>query len=283
MERRRRRPLAALALVLVVLGGCAVSAWIDNALPVLRTVRIEHPGVTREVRILHVSDLQGRRYGRDQARIAALLADRRYDAVVLTGDMVRDPGEDPAPARELARVLTEVSAVVVSVPGNHDSQKFATEHLADLGVVDLDDSSRRVPVGTPGGELVVTSLRTAPAARAASADIVVVAEHDPPTPERAAELAAPPASATLYLCGHTHAGLLRLPLLGALLYPPTGERGTTLFPELRGLPTRGLQGIGGLAVHISPGLGGWDAGPVPLLRLFNRAEITEVLLVPPSR
>ncbi|MBA4370340.1 MAG: hypothetical protein C0418_02035 [Coriobacteriaceae bacterium] len=282
MERRRFRSLALLLAALVALGACVASSWLDTTRPVLRTVRIPLAGLTREVRILHVSDLQGRTFGRGQRRIADLLEGRSYDAVALTGDMVRDPGEDPAPARELASVLTGVSEMVVSVPGNHDEQDFATLHLADLGVLDLDDSNARVPAGGPSGSLVLTSLRAAPVTRETSADILVVVEHEPPEPERGAELAAPPASADLYLCGHTHAGLIRLPLLGGLIYPPTGDRPTDFFPELSGRPTRGLRDIGGLRVHISPGLGGWDVGPVGIPRVLNRAEITEIVLEPPS-
>ena len=73
----------------------------------------------------------------------------------------------------------------------------------------------------------------------------------------------------LFLSGHTHGGLIRLPLIGGLYAPKQG-----LFPKY----DRGYFPIGKTRLLISGGFAGY--GPFP--RVFNRPEISVVRFLPPE-
>jgi predicted MPP superfamily phosphohydrolase len=67
----------------------------------------------------------------------------------------------------------------------------------------------------------------------------------------------------LVLAGHTHGGVVRLPLFGGLVGP-----GHELLPKY----AAGLHRMGSTQMYVSRGLGG--AGP----RLFNRPEVAILTL-----
>lgn len=278
MERRRTRAASVLAALAALVLGCGLTAWRDTALPALRTVTIPMAGLAEPVRILHVSDLQGERFGEGQDRLAALLEGRGYDAVALTGDMVSEDGGDRTTAFELLPALAAASDTIAFVPGNHDDPGVAGD-LAARGVADLSSGAVvRVPAGTPGGELVLTGLSGALSTALPETGPLVVLDHLPPSDELAAHLAGQ--GADLYLAGHFHGGQARLPLIGALVVPWSHGAGWQLLPEARGIHVRGLRVRQGLPVHISPGLGRQSLWGVHLPRTFNRAEMTEIVLVP---
>jgi predicted MPP superfamily phosphohydrolase len=87
----------------------------------------------------------------------------------------------------------------------------------------------------------------------------------------------------VFLAGHTHAGQIRIPGIGAVRSPVRWDFGPLIggpadewFPELRGIQVTGVRTANGQTVEITPGLG---TTSVPL-RLFNPAELTVLRLVP---
>lgn len=278
MKRRRVIALAASLATLGLLAACGWLTWRDTTSPVLRTVEVPVTGLEAPVRLLHISDLQGERFGPEQARLRTLLEGRRYDAVALTGDMVSEDGGDRTTAFELLLLLADVSGTVVFVPGNHDDPGVSPE-FAERGVWDVSAGDPvRLPLDRPGGSLVLTGLDGSAAAREAGADFVVVLDHMPPSDRLASELAA--SGADLYLAGHFHGGQIRLPVVGALIVPWSHDAGWQVLPETREAHIRGMREREGLAVHISPGLGRQSFLGLELPRTFNRAEMTEIVLVP---
>lgn len=67
----------------------------------------------------------------------------------------------------------------------------------------------------------------------------------------------------MVLCGHTHNGVIALPLIGALLIPDQG-----LFPKY----DKGIFELNGITLVISGGLAGWHWIP----RILNPPEIVSV-------
>lgn len=265
------RTLAAAAL----LAALAAIAWRDTNVPRLGDVTVAVPGLERQVDILHVSDLQEKWFGPGQRVIAGLLEGRRYDVVVITGDLLHSRSDGRRePALALVRVLRRHSAVLVFVRGNHDTATFGAE-LAEEGVRDLDAGgavgfAEDAFVGSP------RSLEESPAIRAR---LRVAAVHIPPQ-----DLAPHGGSPILYLAGHTHGGQVRLPLIGAVIAPvvdtgmsPAGPE--NLLPDLRGLAVKGLYRRGSDFVHVTPGLGTTFLD----LRFLDQAEITHVRCVPAER
>lgn len=260
-----------LLLVIAVVSPVAWLGWRDTTQPVVHTVYAEVAGLKREYRILQVADLHGREFGAGQKRLAALVAGRHYDAVAITGDMCAWHSTRVGPALEVARVLADTSRLTVFAKGNNDGDRVAPT-LAAAGVHDLDGQG---PVRVDG-LLIETGQRLRSTSPGIEARLVIA--HIPPSPEVLAGMTTSGSVPTVVLSGHMHGGQIRLPFLGGVISPPTAQSGWRfrLFPELVGVRVRGAFRDGRTDSYISPGLAGH--GP----RLGSRAELTEIVLRPPS-
>jgi len=280
---RTRRTAAFIVLAVLVCAtlSLALLARRDTYVPTLTQVRVPVEGISRTYRILQVSDLHGSRFGERQGALARLVEGRRYDAVAMTGDVISVLGADREPAVEAVSLFAEHGPVFY-VRGNHDDEGVARV-LEAAGAVDLDThlSSR---LGDEEGALVVATPSGAAGARRDDSDVVVVLTHVPPAGSELATLAEQPTGAALVLAGHTHAGTVRLPFVGAIVSPQMGDTiGWTRFPELQGLHISGLKRREGTWLHISPGLAPGSYAAVPSwwrFRLGTRAQLNEIVLEP---
>lgn len=278
MLRRLQILLAALVAAVVLLG---VIAWRDTRTVRLREVSIPVAGLSRDVTILHTSDLHGSRFGTGQADIAALLEGRSFDLAVITGDTVPSFEADPGPGLELLAVLKQHAPLVLLAKGNHDSDEQLAE-LTAAGAVRFWGDAAPTALATDAGRIVAlpqARVNEAPA----DADFVLGVGHKPYTWWTIEQLTANVKAPVLFLDGHTHGGQIRLPLLGALWAPAnstsegnlrTREDFGNFFPEARGNTVSGLTERGGSLIHISAGLG---TQGLPL-RLLCPAEITVITL-----
>jgi len=281
MRRSRAFKIGLTAAALTVCAGLLylLSAR-DTQRPVLVSTTIEMD-VDRTYRLLHVADLHGKRFGEGQAELARLLEGKRFDAVLLTGDIVRRLGADRTGALELSRLARDHSGLVVYVRGNHDDHLLGAE-LAEAGVVDI---TLAPPIDRDGLRVTRLTGDTAPVRAGEDTGLVVVAEHVPPAPATLESLTDTASPATIVLSGHMHGGQWRLPLLGAAIAPPNRQSGAfALFPELQGIRTRGVHRDGSTVLHISPGLGTVSAVGIPYWlgerRLGQRAQLDELVIVP---
>jgi uncharacterized protein len=275
---KRLRKIVTTTIVLAALASVSWLAWRDTTLPVVHPVRVAVPGLRREYRILEIADLHGATFGTGQTRIGELVRGRRYDAIVLAGDMMFSKGDSLAPVVGLVRALAHASDTIVFAAGNHDDDRVGPA-LSALGVHDLDtDGPVRV-----GGLLIGSGE---PGSRSASGIALrVVVQHVPPAPGTLAAMTGNGAPPTLVLSGHTHGGQIRLPLVGGVLCSPTPQTGMRFlaFPELRGVRVEGEFRDGRTESYISPGLGAQTALGLPswmAFRVGDRAEITELVVGP---
>ncbi len=239
------------------------------------------PGALDGLTILHLSDahIGGRPSPADEFLRRARSLDA--DLLVFTGDLIANPaGLERACAamRSFARGRT-----VYAVPGNHEyshygfrlpGQRWQVKRRLDEGRIfrALEEAgltmlvNRSVTVERSSARLTLAGigdifhdahdLDAALAGATADAPVVLLG-HSPDVADEAAKR-----GVALVLCGHTHGGQVRLPLLGA---PTTG----TLRPMEHGMPS-GVIRRGETVMHVSPGLGlTW----LPF-RLFARPEIT---------
>lgn len=188
------------------------------------------------------------------------------DIVLLTGDYVHNGPQWVEPAAKLFAPLVAPGRVVVGVLGNHDwwaGGQRVTDALTRVGVRMLDntrcfyDPRSRSLVGdstTPHGECLCISgvgdlkedhvdFRAALAGVPDSMPRLMLA-HRPDTAELP-ELHAPcPPRIDLMLCGHTHGGQVRLPILGTPMVPSRyGSKyaaGLVQGPACRVLISRGV-------------------------------------------
>lgn len=202
------------------------SRGLRNALtPIVRHLRFQFPGLDDSLdgfRILHLADL----HIDGMQGLAEVIAERvnglEADLCVMTGDY---RFKACGPCHTIyPRVETILSAIqarhgVAAILGNHDESDIAVELEklgvrmlindgvritrggACLGVIGVDDPHR---YGCDNLDRALTSVP--PDA------FKVLLAHTPELWHQASV-----AGIQLYLCGHTHAGQIRLPVIGALL------------------------------------------------------------------
>ncbi|MGH3664841.1 MAG: metallophosphoesterase [Egibacteraceae bacterium] len=289
------------ALAVGVVGGACL-AWaglVERRWYALRhaTVPVLRPGAMRPLRILHLSDLHQRAGHDHRLTFVRACAATAPDLVVVTGDLLEsDSG--------IAPVIMALAAALdgrpgVAVLGAHDvwgpSAKNPLEYLVAPGrrkygrrldtaslVEGLSDGgyevlgNRRQTIKTPAGLVDVAGLGD----RHADLDRPEEIDWSPPTEDVVLRLGLAHApyrgvldvfdrhGFDLALCGHTHGGQLRLPLLGALV-------NNTDLPLRH---SRGLSRVGAdLWLHVSAGLGHSTFWPI---RFSCRPEATLLDLVP---
>jgi predicted MPP superfamily phosphohydrolase len=272
-RRRVLRGLAGGGLGIGALGG--VGAAQAYQFGVTRHTR-PLPGLTRPLRVAFLTDLHYGLFisgGSVRAWVEAANA-ARPDLIVLGGDQM-DYRADETPAgllTELGRL--EAPLGVYGVWGNHDYGSFGKYYSPHYGPARADWPLRRENLRVAYGEAGVTILRNE--GRRVRGDLYLAGVDDLWEGEvdlGAALAGQPPAGATLLvshnpdllpdlptgpglvLCGHTHGGQIRLPLIGAPVVPSrygqryamgwvTGAHGTPAYVSrglgLSGVPLRNL-------------------------------------------
>jgi predicted MPP superfamily phosphohydrolase len=200
------------------------------------------------------------------------------DLICLTGDFITHKF-DQFP--EYARVLSPLAqaAPTFACLGNHDGGMWAGRHrgypettpvselLRTSGVELLHNAAKRMRVQDWDLTLVglgdiwakdIQPLLAFPRANGAGQTTTVVLSHNPDSKEPLAEFAW-----DLMLCGHTHGGQLKLPLLGTPFAPVRDHR----FVE-------GLNPWAGRWIHTTRGVGNLHG-----LRLNCPPEVSLITLV----
>jgi predicted MPP superfamily phosphohydrolase len=208
----------------------------ENAVrPVVRDLLLEFdllPPAFDGYRLLHLSDLHLDSLPGLAESIMAVTAGLHVDAVLITGDyrfLTQGPCDQVCP--DLRKILSGISSGdgMFGILGNHDSSEMAYA-LEALGVQMLINDA--VPLARGSEEIWLAGLddsydyRTHDLPRALSevptGSYRVLMAH---TPDLYAE--ASRAGIHLYLCGHTHAGQVRLPLIGSVVQNSDAPRAYT--------------------------------------------------------
>ena len=232
------------------------------------------------LRIVQLSDLHGRRFGKDNARLYASVRAAQPDCIFLTGDLVDRSTDDPeAYAAETGAALSGI-APVYYVTGNHewDHGPAAAERikraLRESGVTVLSneftylarngDTIVLAGIDDPNGYAdQETPYELAQEVYAACGDpfwMLLAHRND----RFAGEYSL--LGADLTISGHGHGGIWRLPFVG-------GVFGTqrNLFPSY----TSGFYADNGASVFVSRGLGN---SPKIIPRIFNRPQVAVITL-----
>lgn len=278
MKRKKiRRVLLALLLL------AALAFWHSNC-----TLSVEHydfassslPQGWDGGKIVHLSDLHGKEFGKDNARLLRAVESAAPDLIVITGDIA-----DAQSGLDFAPVLLQGLAAIAPtyyVSGNHEwAAGLITQLrtlLEDAGVVWL--YNEYVPLQR-GGDTIVLAGADDPNGTTTQSD----------TEAMAAQLRAECGEvfwmllahrnnlfsqyycrlgADLTLSGHGHGGIWRLPFTDGLISPLR-----EWFPSWTdGFYTCDAGDCGGSTVFVSRGLG--NSPRVP--RLFNPPEVAVLTL-----
>ena len=232
---------------------------------------LESDKVEAPLRIVHLSDLHAKRFGKKNCRLVAAVEAQKPDVIAFTGDIIhlyRKPGEDAA--IELVEQLAR-TAPFYYVSGNHEMRyknyRGFSARLADAGAIVLENEY----VMTHGVALV--GLGCAHLKNNKIFEITpdfdtykILLAHEPQYLRRYAR-----AGYDLVLSGHAHGGQWRIPFTDQGVYAP----GQGLLPEL----TSGEHILGSTHMIISRGLGNSEFP----LRINNRPEVVVIDIVPDRR
>jgi predicted MPP superfamily phosphohydrolase len=240
---------------------------------------IEIPMEFDGVKILQISDLHSKSFGKDQKRLIEIIRSLKPDFIFLTGDLIDYRSNRIAPCTDLITGIKDV-APIYFVTGNHEeaSSVYLTfkQMLQDNGVIILDDASAVLRKGE--GEILVSGISDREVLRNSQSGkslqfkstlsslakddeyYQILLAHRPELINYYSE-----ANFDLVFSGHAHGGQVRLPFVGGLVAPGQG-----LFPEY----TENVHVVGDTSMVISRGLGN---SLIPQ-RLFNHPEIVVVTL-----
>lgn len=243
----------------------------------LTRYEIALPGLPPELeglRIVHLSDLHGARFGPGNRRLTELLRLEKPDIVALTGDFAGNRGQLGA-VEELLRGLPE-DAASYYITGNHEWAGGVAQEMKTLmarygvtclenGYVSYEKNGARITVAgvedpNAWAEMKRPEELAAELRRARPEDFVLWLGHRNYWVKYYPDL-----PVDLILSGHAHGGIVRLPGLGGLL---------NVEHRLGADYEAGLYWSGSYCMEVSRGLG----NSIPIPRLFNRPELVSLVL-----
>jgi len=232
-------------------------------------------------RIVHLTDLHSKSFGKDQSTITSKVKKLKPDLIVMTGDLVDSRRYNAEISLTLMRKMTEL-APVYYVTGNHEyGSRFPAlqKGLKELGVHVMRNESEIIKLGD--GAIRIAGVDDPVFNQTADGDVAKLNEHIA-TAMKVTESEEGPYLLTVLLShrpelfsvytqnkidltfsGHAHGGQVRLPFLGGLVAPGQG-----FLPKYDG----GKYVEGSTTMIVSRGLG----NSIIPQRLFNRPEVVLV-------
>lgn len=272
--RPRRKNWIAAALLLLVLAALVLDSRVHLQVTVRELSFDRLPAGMDGLRVVHLSDLHGMEFGRDNSRLTELVRLQRPDLIALTGDLAEHEGHLPA-VESLLRGLAPL-APVYYVSGNHEWAGGVLPQVKALmeryGAVCLENEF--FPFEKNGASILIAGVEDPngwadmirPDALAASLrarypdTFVLWLGHRNYWVKRYGTL-----PVDLILCGHAHGGVVRLPLIGGLL-----NTDVSFGAEYEA----GVYSSGSFLMEVSRGLG----NSIPIPRFLNRPEVVTLIL-----
>lgn len=249
----------------------------------------ELPGLSKECKLVLISDLHNKVYGSQNDQVIEAVNKMNPDFIILAGDLVTSKvGEDMTPGIALVRALSRDYRIYYGL-GNHESKikyrkdKFGDQFdqlkraLENRNVMMLENGSATIPeynIKVTGLDLELnyfahfkvrkmdSDYMTKTLQEPDKSKCNVLIAHNPDYFEEYAKW-----GADLVLSGHVHGGIMRLPFLGGVIAPSY-----KLFPKYDG----GVFRIGASTMLLGRGMG---SHTIPF-RFFNPGELYEVTLRP---
>jgi len=225
-------------------------------------------------KILQISDLHSKEFGKNQQSIVKKIIREAPDAIFVTGDSIDSKNYNEDVCIQLFSQIIEV-APIYFVTGNHEawSNRFDEfeKRLKDVGVIVLRNNSQFIKeedsnilvVGVDDPDFQgYSSMETQIDEMLTANDgyYTILLSHRPELIKMYSEN-----DIDLVFSGHAHGGQIRLPFIGGIVSPNQGW-----FPQY----TSGIYHEDATSMIVSRGLG----NSIIPQRIFNRPELVVVIL-----
>ena len=305
-----KKMIAPITLLMIVISLVSYTVW-DNQRVVVDDVTLQHANLPKAFdgyKILQITDLREKTFGKEQKKLTHLIEEQEYDLVLFTGDYVSEGSGDLKPLEDLLKGMPkneekyyilgnsdEDNSIATLVSGNKFYDLFKKYGISPLypgkeisrngesiwlktnPYVSVDEIWREIPYEL---ESAKNEFDTQYAAENDSFTIEV--SHRPTEidyeDENIYDYRTRILGETddewidwdLSINGHTHGGQFYLPIIGPVYAPNYG-----LFPG--SVNVRGVHTENGHTQYVSPGLGA--SGPTfARFRVFNTPSIGLITL-----
>jgi predicted MPP superfamily phosphohydrolase len=241
-----------------------------------------HPGLSRPVTVVVLSDLQMLAVTDHEREAVRLAVAAKPDLILLPGDFAQiGSGQFHAFHEAFRELVAPLSAPlgIWAVHGDCESAEQARALFAGTGIRVLVDEC--VHLEHEGASLWLCGLENGYGSRRsletladfdaldAGGELRLVLAHRPDV----VSTLAPASRVDLVVCGHTHGGQVQLPWIG----PPF-----ILSDVPREVGAGGLHELGGHKLYVSRGIG-WEHGHAPRVRFRCPPEVSVLTLVSDGR
>ncbi|MEJ8554382.1 metallophosphoesterase [Tepidibacter sp. Z1-5] len=222
------------------------------------------------IRILQISDIHNRNL--NNIGLIHYIRESNIDMVVLTGDIIDAKTENFERIYSFLDSLININPNIYFVSGNHEwrnSNKDAfIDSLRKKNLIDLNNSNKvfeknNIKINICGIDDPYTDHENTYSAfkNIDTQYFTILLSHSPNVITKYKNI-----DSNLILCGHTHGGQIRLPLIGGLIAPGQG-----FFPKY----DKGLYKLhNDKEIYIDSGLG---TSALPI-RFLNKSQISLIIL-----
>ena len=232
-------------------------------------------------KIVQVSDLHNREFGKDNQRLLRKIRKADPDIIVITGDLIDCDRTDTSSALDFVKKALKI-APCYFIGGNHEGRINAEDtfygELISLGVTILDDTSTEIAID--GEKITLYGVHDPESLKGETYGYGEIGILEKRLNELTVDdgysllLSHRPEGFDFYcergfdlvLTGHVHGGQVRIPFIGGLYGPGQG-----LFPKY----DSGLYQSGTTSMVVSRGLGN---SSIPI-RINNTPEIVVITLI----
>lgn len=276
-NRRKTRfitPLIMLGVVLLIVGLCLFNILYCDSNFEVNFYHVESTHVSSDIRLVVLSDVHLKEYGEGNSKLLDAVSALHPDLIISAGDMVTYGEDDYESMLTLCEGLADI-APFYGVMGNHEDEKVYLEgddelrdRFADTGMIPLINKCERLRVKNNEIEIVGVSgdkdgfdnyggARAMESLDRSRTALRICVAHVPTLfDERLDEY-----KFDIGIAGHTHGGVVRLPVVGGLY---SAEEG--FLPDYDG----GMYTLdNGAELFVSRGLG--NSGSIP--RFNNTPEL----------
>lgn len=269
--------IKSLCIILAIFAFLILFLYLQNNWITKTRLKVSFQGLPKNFeafRIVHISDLHNKSFGKKQKYLIKKVKDQQPNIIIITGDLIDSRRYNEIKAMQFINEAVKI-APVYYVTGNHElrSGKFDSleKQLVNAGVRVLRNSWEEIEIE---GQSIIIAGVDDPYTGIRYREAVVVDDYLQEIKKDLDEnsfkilLAHRPEKIEAYAAygfdlvfsGHAHGGQFRLPFIGGLVVPNQG-----FFPKY----TSGVHKLENTTMIISRGLG----NSIIAQRIFNRPEI----------